>query len=353
MNPFAPACVCIVSAATTALAEPEAMDPVLAKYGDRVEAAVDRGLAYLAGQQSVRGTFKGSRGESCGIVALAGMAFLAQGHTPGAGPHGDTLNRCVDWVLANQQPSGLLNHSAADKGMYSHNIATLFLAEVSGMVDPARQERLDEVFPRAVALILQAQKLGGKDHRHEGGWRYTPDSWDSDLSCSGWALMALRSARLNGARVPDEAIAAAVAYILGNRDRHAGSFGYQDGRNHATTLTGAALLCLELTGRHRDDTTRAAGRYILKTHTGIAREQFAYYGVYYAAQGTFQLGGEAWETFADWMYRSYLPEQRADGSWHHIRAHESDVYYTAMMTLSFTVPYRQLPIYQRDESELE
>ena len=38
----------------------------------------------------------------------------------------------------------------------------------------------------------------------QGGWRYTPNATDSDLSHSGWAFMALRSARNSGAPVPRE-----------------------------------------------------------------------------------------------------------------------------------------------------
>jgi len=337
-----------LSCATSAVAQ--SPDPVLQRFEKGVDRAVERGLNYLAKSQRRNGTFDGTRGESCGIVSLAGMAFLSVGSTPGHGPYGLHVNRCVDWVLDQQKSSGLLNHDSSDKGMYSHTIATLFLSEVSGMVDANRQKKIDKVLPRATALILSAQKLDQKGHRHAGGWRYSADSPDSDLSCSGWALMALRSGRLNGARVPDRAIEAAVEYIFRCHDRHVGSFGYQDGMNHSSTLTGAALLCLELCGHHDSESTVKAGAFLLKTHTRIDQQQFAYYGVYYAAQGMFQLGGDYWDTFAQWMYETYLPKQRRDGSWRHHRSTESDVYYTSMMLLSFTVPYRQLPIYQRDES---
>jgi len=326
-------------------------DPVLALYETEVEAAVDKALTWLAAQQRDEGFFPQSRGQSCGIVSLVAMAFLSNGYTPGAGPHGELLNRCVDWVTGNQQGNGMLNHSAGDKGMYSHNIATLFLAEVSGMVDTKRQAVIDKVLPRAVAVILTAQNLGEKDHRHVGGWRYTPNSTDSDLSCSGWAIMALRSARLNGAQVPDEAILAAVNYLFRNHDKHGGSFGYQDGFNHASTLTGAALLCLELTGHHDHPSSQKAGDYLIKKHRNIPQQQFAFYGVYYGAQASFQRGGKTWETFGKWMYKTYLPKQKEDGTWRSHRKIESDVYYTALMTLSFTVPYRQLPIYQRETIE--
>jgi len=48
------------------------------------------------------------------------------------------------------------------------------------------------------------------------------------------------------------------------------------------------------------------------------------------------------------MYATYLPKQARDGSWESREA--GTVYGTAIMVLAFTVPWRQLPIYQRDET---
>jgi hypothetical protein len=61
----------------------------------------------------------------------------------------------------------------------------------------------------------------------------------------------------------------------------------------------------------------------------------------------FQLGGKYWNTYANWMYPYYLERQEADGSWKDGRFDK--VYGTTMIILAFTVPARQLPIYQRDE----
>jgi hypothetical protein len=47
------------------------------------------------------------------------------------------------------------------------------------------------------------------------------------------------------------------------------------------------------------------------------------------------------------MYPHYLEEQEEDGSWKDGRFDR--VYGTTMLILAFTVPARQLPIYQRDE----
>ena len=325
---------------------------VLTKYQARVEQAVNRGLDYLAEQQLPGGAFPGSRGDSCGVTAFVGMAFLSAGHTPGQGPYGNHINRCLDHILACQKDNGVLNKGSQDRGMYSHNIATLFLSEVSGMLDPERQRKVDRALAKATAVILDAQNIKKSREADQGGWRYEPNSRDSDMSCSGWALMALRSAKLNGATVPDSSIEAAVKYIYNMHDTRKGTFGYRSGHDSSETLTGAALLCLELCGQHGSEATIKAGNYILSIYKQHENVKHPYYAVYYNAQAMFQLGGKYWETYATWMYDTWLPAQKEDGTFYNPRGKNpnSDVYRTAMMVLSFTVPYRQLPIYQRDET---
>lgn len=326
----------------------EAADPVFAEWRDRVDPSVEQALDYLSRVQREDGSFPESYGDSTGIPALAGMAFLSKGHLPTEGVYAESLNRCIDFVLANQRKNGVFEKGHAGSGpMYAHNISTLFLSEVSGMVDPGRQTQIAESLPKALELILKAQAVQ-KDEQHRGGWRYHPGSTDSDTSCSGWALMALRSAKLNGAAVPDQAIADAVAYLRRHQDKKTGSFGYTGRSDHARSLTGMGLLCLELSGRHGTPETVQAADYVMKTFRDLTGDQFEFYGNYYNAQGTFQIGGRYWSEYADWMYETYLAKQSEDGSWNSREA--GRIYGTTMMVLAFTVPYRQLPIYQRDET---
>jgi hypothetical protein len=320
---------------------------VFRKYEADVSRAVNRGFEYLLSVEQKDGTFPGGHGRSTGISSLVGMCFLAQGHTPGIGRYGEAINRRIDYALKFAREDGLLDSSDHGNGpMYAHNITTLFLSEVSGMVDAARQKKIDDVLPKAINILLRAQAVK-KSEQHQGGWRYHPGSNDSDLSCSGWALMALRSARLNGAPVPPKAIDDAVSYIHKNFERKLGHFGYMDEHQHKDSLTGAGLLCLELCGRHGAEENIKAGEWILENHTQLPRAEFESYGNYYNAQGMFQLGGKYWKTYANWMYPYYLEKQEEDGSWKDNRFDK--VYGTSMLILAFTVPSRQLPIYQRDE----
>ena len=152
-----------------------------------------------------------------------------------------------------------------------------------------------------------------------------------------------------GGRVPAEAIERAVEYVRRQHNVGEGSFVYQlGGESYAVTLTGAGILCLELCGRHNDPYSRRAVNYLMRAYPELLRQNNRSYGMYYTAQGLFQLGGEGWKVFEDWMYRTWIPRQRENGSW--VEEENSAPYNTSLLVLAFTVPYRQLPIYQRDET---
>ena len=324
---------------------------------DDIDRAVEAGLKFIVGEQRKDGSFPGQYGDSAAIPALAGMAILSKGHLPETEPYGDALLKCLDYVLStadlkeNAHVRGYMGR-AGNGRLYAHSIATLFLSEMSGMVDDERQARIDTVLPLAVKVLLDAQNHPKGDPTHVGGWRYEPGSSDSDLSASGWALMALRSARLNGAVLPSDAIEKAVLYIRRSQRENDGAFSYQGNwGQYAETLSGAAILCLELCGRHLDPASLKGAAFVRRTYRqALTGGGHPYYGLYYTAQGLFQLGGETWKEFETWMYETFRKRQKPDGSWRGGGDEGNPVYSTAMTVLAFTVPYRMLPIYQRDET---
>ena len=335
----------------------------LAKYDEPVDRAIDKALAYLAKGQHKEGYWPSGMGKSTAVTSLAVMAFLAKGYTPGTGPYGEVLDRGIDFVLRNQRPNGLLVGKQSHGPMYSHCIATLMLSEISGMVNAERQAKIDQVLPKAIRLILTAQQVK-KNANYHGGWRYQSHSRDSDISCTGWALMALRSARNNGAPIPDKAIEDAVGFVLRCRARTPAprkpssakpkrtgvGFCYIPGQKPSLARTGTAVLCLELCGRHRSKESLAGGDWILENPQRRYGDAYFYYGLYYSSQAMFQLGGKHWEQFAPHMYEMMLKFQRPDGSWPKGGGGEAKPggsYSTAMGVLAMAVSYRQLPIYQR------
>jgi len=349
----------------------------LAKYRAPVDQAVQKALAFLAKRLASDASFASEVKNLNAVSGLAGMAFLSVGHTPGRGPYGDVVNRCIDFILATPAEGphggaakGWLGRSGHDK-MYGHAIATLFLCEVSGMVDPERQKKIDVLLPKALKVILAAQAIR-KEARFAGGWRYKPDSPDSDLSVSGWCLMALRSARLNGAPVPAEAIKKAIGFVnrcynggTGRRGSHPStfhnwpSFNYQPGtvsaphNAHGTSAVG--LFCREICGYHDDDINRRCAGFVmgwaghsLPAAASPGRHSSNEYVTYYASNAMFQLGGKYWEQFAPRLYAHLLAYQRDDGSWNGPYTPQyGQTFSTSMYVLSLTVSYCQLPIYQR------
>ena len=179
---------------------------------------IDRGLRWLAGRQNDDGGFGlgGMRGNAA-ICGLCGMAFLAAGSTPSRGPYGDHVQRAVDYLLVNSQPSGLVCESPLSRltpgPMYSHGFATLFLAECCGM-SPRRQLR--EKLALAAKLIVTTQN-------HEGGWRCEPEIVaNADISVTSCQVVALRAARNAGIGVPKKTFDREIKYIWNSQNRDGG-----------------------------------------------------------------------------------------------------------------------------------
>ena len=130
------------------------------------------------------------------------MAFLAAGHVPGEpGPYRETIERGIRYVLDHQKPNGLLVSNTSHGPMYCHGISTLMLAEVVGMTaDPALAERVPRGAGQGRRPDPQGAGRSARTPTTPGGWRYQPTSRDSDLSVTGWQVMALRAAKAAGLR---------------------------------------------------------------------------------------------------------------------------------------------------------
>ena len=71
--------------------------------------AVENGLRYLKAQQNLDGSLgRGAYSRNVAVCSLAGLAFMARGSTPGRGPHGEEVNRCLSFILDHVRESGYI-----------------------------------------------------------------------------------------------------------------------------------------------------------------------------------------------------------------------------------------------------
>ncbi len=254
---------------------------------------VERGLHWLATQQQPDGAWS----TNVALNALPVLALLSAGEVPGRGRYGDVVERGVRRLLMQQGAEGAF--TAGGGMMYGHGLTTLALAEVAGMT--RRQTRVQIALRDAVGVILRAQAVS-KGEFHAGGWRYHPDSTDSDLSVSIWQIAALRAANAAGVRVPTVAMEQAAAYV--RRCEHPrGGFGYQPGGLPNQSRTAAGIMGLRWAGCGADPSVARAVGWLAE-HPLQADSEFFYYAAYYCAQA--RVGFDQ---------QLLLTRQELDGGW--------------------------------------
>lgn len=338
--------LCSLFVVACGAAIPPAHGAADAPAGDREELnaetrrAIDRGLAWLAKEQSSDGSYGSDShyGRHVGITGLAGLAFLAGGSTPGRGPYGENVSRCIDFILSNAAESGLLAAETSHGPMYGHGFATLFLAEVYGM---SPRPDLEEALRRAIRLIVMTQN-------DQGGWRYQPVRYDADISVTVCELMALRAARNAGVYVPKDVIDKATFYIRESQNPDGGFRYMLNTGASAFARSAAAVAALQYAGVYHGDEVARGLKYVSQFRPGSGDQQnlsHYYYGHYYAVQAMFVAGGDHWMTWWPSVRDELVSKQDPEhGSW---RGQAGEQYGTAMALIVLQVPNRLLPIFQK------
>lgn len=338
----------------------EPISPAQLYLPDEIDRAVNHGLDFLASAARADGSITDNN-HPVTMSSLAIMAMASTGVTPAdPSPRGKVVDAALRFVLdpRNQEPNGYYGRKDSSR-MYGHGITTLMLTEMLGMGRSiAQNAAIHDSLSRAIALILASQSVT-KPSRHQGGWRYQPNSKDSDLSISVWQLMALRSAKNDAMAVPAESIESAIGYLTnsftprpGNAadDLTSGGFTYTPGSGYPTfTMTAAGLLAMQVCGQYQSPTVAASAAYLMNNPPKRS-ERFFFYGMYYYAQGMHQFGGRHAAVAAEKTSELLLPLQGRSGAFTNRDGQERNVgrvYCTAMAILALTVRYHYLPIYQR------
>jgi prenyltransferase beta subunit len=301
---------------------------------------IDRGLQALAERQNEDGAFGIGRGygRNVGVVALAGIAWLSSGSTPGRGPYGEQINRATDFILSASRSSGYINVTEGQSHgpMYGHGFATLFLAEVYGM--SPRPEIRDKL-QRAVRMIITCQN-------NEGGWRYENIPKEADISVTVCQIMALRAARNCGLFVPRETVDRCIEYVKRCQNVD-GGFRYQLVRRSPSEFarSAAGLVALYSAGVYEGSEISQALNYLQQHRPGGHIDPHYYYGHYYGVQAMYQAGGEHWNNWYPRIRDQLLRDQLKDGNWTDLTF--SNEYATAMALIILQLPNNHLPIFQR------
>ena len=335
----------------------------VAMYGGtkESEAAVQRGLDWLAAHQNANGSWSlnnfhaNCKHPKCSDPAtvtsdpagtgIALLPFLGAGNTPDAGKHKVAVARALSWLVTQQQPDGTWRAPQDARPMYGHAMAAIALCEAYGMTQDAK---LRGPAQKSLDYIIKAQHAGS------GGWRYKPNE-PADTSVVGWQMMALKSGEMAGLSVPAktfDGIKRWLASVEANRPV-GGQFGYQSA-TPTPAMTAQGLLCLQYLGAKRDDPRMRAGTGYLLKHLPKLGDTTYYW--YHANQVMYHMQGKHWKAWNDKLRDLLVVTQESKGglagSWKPVDAREKPggrVYATALRLLMLEVYYRHLPLYQQLE----
>ena len=363
---------------------PEMKKRVLKKLDpkEKVRDAITTGLKWLKRQQKSTGNWQLHKGypdpgyeylpTDSGATALALLVFLGDGHThKKPGPYQETVRKGLKWLKDMQKSDGDLHDSeelGRQTAFYVHSQATIVLCEAYAMT---KDETLKKPAERAVQFLAASQ------NPVKGGWKYQPQGPKSrgDLSVTGWALMALHSARAAGLKVPEEAFELSSLFLDDVQEQHGARYRYEPQptpHKVTPTMTAEGLLCRQFMGWSKKYPPMKDGVAYLRQPANRpqwdARGQadpHVYYW-YYAGHVLHNMGGKPWE---DWykdvsamivthQSKSSKRDRDTRGSWDPKDA--KGVYYgyaktggrlyiTTMCLLVLEMPFRHQSLYALSE----
>jgi hypothetical protein len=334
--------------------EEGAKERLLAAFGGtgQTEAAVQMGLEWLKRIQDRDGSWRLDGPYSNGAIdpnrtaatAMALLAFQGAGHTHQSGAYRAVVQRGFAALLKMQDKDGnFFQQGPRHHRLYSHAQATIAICELYGMT---KDENLREPAERALEYCVRTQAK-------EGGWRYEP-KFDSDVSVTGWFVMALQSGRMAGLDVPSSTLENVTRYLDDVQLDGGSQYPYQAGGGPKISMTAEGLLCRQYLGWQREDPRLQRGAEKLLENL-IREDRPNRYYWYYATQVLHHMGGREWFTWNDVM-RDVLPktqvtEGREKGSWDPSGdPHDQQggrLYTTCLSIYMLEVYYRHMPIYQK------
>ena len=171
------------------------------------------------------------------VMSQTGLALLALqaagNYESNEEKYSSQVRRGLDWLIEHQRPDGALVACPKSEPkeiiririMYEHAMAAFALAEACAVRKAQGKAGRTEARSAAVKAIEFIER-----HQHnDGGWRYTINKQErSDCSVSGWAMLALKSAREAEIPVSQETVDQ-TRYFFKSCETSDGRTAYQSG----------------------------------------------------------------------------------------------------------------------------
>jgi hypothetical protein len=353
----------------------------------KTEAAVARGLAWLARHQAIDGHWglddfaKANKCSCTGAgpynpiagTAFALLPFLGAGEThkavAGNNKYAKFVDRGLRYLIAHQAPDGSFtdsNGGACPGAIYTQGLAGIALCEAYGLTsDP----NLKPYAQRALDYIVSSQNT-------IGGWDYAPRGPEPDTSISGWQTMAIKSGQIAGLRVPPATIKGINNWLdWAQSPEDPSVYGYRkekamnpsEGGASPQTMIPIGLLCRMYVsgwGARHPAMTRGAEWLTRPENMPLKNNRRHMYYFYYGTQVLHHMSEvnsgpwQKWNTamrdlLVDEQDQGSDPEHRDQkGSWDAKPdwwcQYGGRIMMTSMCLLTLEVYYRHLPIYRRE-----
>lgn len=335
--------------------------------GEKIELAISLGLGWLGRHQLESGNWQMHEGypnpaervfrTDTGATALALLAYLGHGQT-----HTDakddrtkeTVRKGIEWLRRIQKKNGDFHDSeelGRQTAFYAHSQATIAICEAYILTN---DRSLIEPAERGVRFLLKSQQP------IDGGWKYQPQDARSvgDLSVTGWALMALHTARAAGINVADEPFQRATKFLNSVQEENGARYKYEPrpGQTVSRAMTAEGLLCRLYLGWPHDHPSVMDGADFLTRPEHMpewSNGKRNVYEWYYTGQMLHTLADERFKPWYDTLAKQIVEKQmragQSRGSWSPLQpdgaryeyAREAGRLYISCMTLLLLeLPYR-------------
>lgn len=250
--------------------DPGLKNDLLSKYGGNklTEESIALGLEWLRKQQQKDGSWSLTGPYTGGIrsvdnkpaaTALALLAFQGAGNSRYSGEHSAIVRRAWTWLLKQQNQDGSFapKERSQEALFYTQALCVIALCE-----EIAMEKRANAYIRKQAESAIQF--LVENQHKTHGGWKYVPQE-QSDLSVTGWCVMALKTAEIAGFNIPNS-VYERISFFLDSVAYNDGSeYVYQLVRGKITdqekraSMTAAGLLCREYLGWEPNNQTLLKG----------------------------------------------------------------------------------------------